>query len=59
MSKIANVAINDDDDDDNNNDDDDDDDDDDDNNNTKQSMQTKSMLHESCFETFVVSISVK
>jgi len=49
LSKITNTSINDikyDDDDDNND------------NITKQSMQTKSMLYESCFSPFVVCISV-
>lgn len=54
LSKITNTSIND-------IKYDDDDDDDDNNNNkniTKQSMQTKSTLYESCFEPFVVCISV-
>lgn len=57
MSKIKNVAINDT----TTNDDDDYDynnDDDDDNNNKQQSVQMKTTMCESCFETCVVRISV-
>jgi len=51
-SKITNTSIND------IKYDDDDDDDDNNDNITKQSMQMKSTLYESCFSPFVVCISV-